>query len=162
MGADEFFRMYALEVRAAMRIARQYGVNKYELNALASIAAWQNITKGRSYTQWEKWTGVSFQVRLKLRGYVRGCISHGLLLELGNYRGQEGTRSLALTQKGVNVLDQYYSVLEGLERETKVKGSGYKDLGIDANDVAELLPDYTLMSNPDNTYKYQPKNKSPD
>jgi len=126
---DDYFYMEAREIEAAKAIIRQYGVNRFELNMLCSLAAYLQFHNKRIVGRklLTDWLGMSYRLEKKAWAYIEGLIKRGCVHHLTWRNQKPGTgNSLGISPFGGKVLRLYWSELDRInkrDRERKQKPS---------------------------------------
>jgi hypothetical protein len=144
--ADDFFYLQGIERRAAKGIWKGFGINKYELNMLAGLAACLQVEGKRVISKelYFDWIGGNRRFNEKNWMYIRGLLNKGCLHRLTFKNVKPGTgNSLAISPYGIRVLELYYQAIEAIEREDKARKqkAGFRDLAVY---VEDLPHGYTL------------------
>lgn len=137
--ADQFFYMQAVERKAAAVVYKRFGINRYELNMLASLSAYLCLKDKRIISRkiFTDWLGLGYKEEKRCWVYLQHLVRKGVIHRLA-YRRPDGN-SLAISEYGIRILDAFYQALSELEQ--RVPDRSYTGLALDTGN----LPDgYTL------------------
>ena len=119
--ASHFFYLLSIERQAAKRVYKKFGINRYELNALAGLAGCM-LKLNRQVISREvffDWLGGNSRFSAKVFGYIMGLINKGCLHRCTwRNRRVESGQTLAISSYGFRVLDFFYEEVEKIEVET--------------------------------------------
>lgn len=138
--ADDFFYMQAIERKAASKVWHLHGINRFELNMLASLSAYLRLQNKKIISRkiFTDWLGLGYKQEKKCWCYIGCLIRKGAIHRLA-YRRPDGN-SLAISEYGIKILMTFDQALAEIE-EKNVKTRSFMDLGINLN----TLPDGYIL-----------------